>query len=199
MPEQPKAIIKDRIGKEYIFKKFSLIAAVPVSIVLNKCKEIILKDEKISLDAYNSSSHPLRVLRQAMRCNGFYVLCDPDGHINGSISHVFGLHKIMPRLKFLYSSIFPTSIIGTVGYKINPDKRFEMTKLYVSPEYQGRGLGESMCRFIEEKAQSLGVKEITISVLPTKSAIGFYEKMGYILNENLPWHSESFPAMVKGI
>ena len=50
--------------------------------------------------------------------------------------------------------------------------------LFVSEEFQNRGLGKRLVSFAESFAKQHGYLEITIHARET--AVGFYEKLGYI-------------------
>ncbi|MDX1332480.1 MAG: GNAT family N-acetyltransferase [Robiginitalea sp.] len=57
---------------------------------------------------------------------------------------------------------------------------FELTKMGVAPEFQGRGVGMALGVAILEKARSLGAEKIFLeSNTILKPAIGLYKKLGF--------------------
>ena len=57
-----------------------------------------------------------------------------------------------------------------------------ISKIYVKPEYHGRGIGKLIVKYLEDKAKSNGVK--TIFLASNVSAEKFYTKLGYKTTEN---------------
>ena len=51
----------------------------------------------------------------------------------------------------------------------------------VDPETAGRGLGQRVVAYLEEQAQAMGLTEIVLH--SRKTAVGFYEKLGYAVVE----------------
>jgi ribosomal protein S18 acetylase RimI-like enzyme len=57
--------------------------------------------------------------------------------------------------------------------------------IYISSEYRGRGLGETMLRQIARRARDRGLERIDFQVLEwNKAAIAFYEKLGAVRDED---------------
>jgi putative acetyltransferase len=71
-------------------------------------------------------------------------------------------------------------IIGSYGlFKIDNDS-CELRKMYLYPEYQGKGLGKKMMNNAVFKAKELGYKEIILETNKLLiSAIGLYKKYGF--------------------
>jgi ribosomal protein S18 acetylase RimI-like enzyme len=58
--------------------------------------------------------------------------------------------------------------------------------LGVSPEYQRRGYGRKMMDAVTEKLKDIGCPKINIQVrADNKQALGFYEKIGYLLEDRV--------------
>jgi ribosomal protein S18 acetylase RimI-like enzyme len=56
--------------------------------------------------------------------------------------------------------------------------------IYISPSYQGQGIGEAMIRHIATIAKEQGCERIDFQVLEwNMPAIGFYERLGAVRNE----------------
>lgn len=57
---------------------------------------------------------------------------------------------------------------------------FEIFRLYVDSQFQGKGIGGRLINFAEEKAEEQGYKEIAIWALKSNEhAVSFYQKRGY--------------------
>jgi len=57
-----------------------------------------------------------------------------------------------------------------------------ISKIYIKPEYHGRGIGKLIVNYLEKKAKSNGIK--TIFLASNLTAEKFYTKLGYIPTEN---------------
>lgn len=80
------------------------------------------------------------------------------------------------------------------GYaSIRPDgekdgrSRFHLEKLYVLPEYQGKGVGRALLgRALEyARAQAGGEAIVELNVNRNNPAVGFYEKMGFTVDHDV--------------
>ena len=61
---------------------------------------------------------------------------------------------------------------------------FEIWRIYVALDFQGKGIGNSLLTFAEQKAKELGYKEIIIWAFKENvHALSFYQKHGYILDD----------------
>jgi GNAT superfamily N-acetyltransferase len=52
-------------------------------------------------------------------------------------------------------------------------------KIYVNPDYQGRGIGAALLRFLEELAVKKGHKELILFAFD--NSVTFYKKQGYAI------------------
>ncbi len=72
---------------------------------------------------------------------------------------------------------------------------FEIWRIYVALDFQGKGIGNSLLTFAEQKAKELGYKEIIIWAFKENvHALSFYQKHGYILDKE-EYLSEPYLAM----
>lgn len=55
------------------------------------------------------------------------------------------------------------------------DKQIDITKLFLSPKYQSKGIGGFLMRHFE----TLGYKEIMLQVWDNNPAYNFFKKLGY--------------------
>ncbi len=82
-------------------------------------------------------------------------------------------------------------IAGTVALKLVSPGVFEMTKMGVSPEFQGLKLGEGLAVRILDKAREMGAhKVILYSSTKLKPAISLYRKLGFTELERETGHYE---------
>ena len=57
----------------------------------------------------------------------------------------------------------------------------ELVAIAISPQYQGRGIGKRLLRYMEGLSRGLGIEEILIHTAPiNKAAHRFFAKNGFI-------------------
>lgn len=73
--------------------------------------------------------------------------------------------------------------IGFVGYREEPERRrLWLSKLYLLPEYHGRGIGAYTLREIESTAARLGLTEVRLYVFrKNQRAIKAYRRVGFVI------------------
>ena len=75
------------------------------------------------------------------------------------------------------------SVIGCIGlaeYQFFGADCCELQKLYVDSAFQGRGLGYSLVRFLEDRAREMGYRKIYLETHTNlQTAIQLYEVCGY--------------------
>ena len=67
--------------------------------------------------------------------------------------------------------------IGTCRYYIEDDE-YRIGRIAVIKEYRGKGFGQMIVRYAEDKILEIGGRETVLSA--QVRAKGFYEKMGYV-------------------
>ncbi len=81
--------------------------------------------------------------------------------------------------KIFFAKIQDT-VVGTCALiKVNDDL-FELAKMAVSEEYQGRQIGKKLCQYAVEQARAMGAKQIFLeSNTKLIPAISLYQKIGF--------------------
>lgn len=75
-------------------------------------------------------------------------------------------------------------IIGGVGIREISDDTCEMKRLFVLPEYFGKGIGENLCRKIILLAEELGYKKIRLDTfMHLAAANNLFRKIGFVETE----------------
>ncbi|MCO5269317.1 MAG: GNAT family N-acetyltransferase [Brumimicrobium sp.] len=70
-----------------------------------------------------------------------------------------------------------SGIYPTIGL---PDKYAELVKIYLKPEFRGKGIGKLLYQKAEEFARKNGYSHLYLESFPSlKEAIHLYEKLGY--------------------
>ena len=75
----------------------------------------------------------------------------------------------------------------SIGDTADTDKKgtFEIWRVYVKPEAQGRNIGSQCLAFAEQKAKKRGYQEIIIWAFQENTkAILFYQKHGYVIDKS---------------
>ena len=81
----------------------------------------------------------------------------------------------------LYIATNEKEIIGFIASNITTDnkKKAYIRELWLRPIYQGKGIGKSLVRFIEEKYKKKGVNVIRLVAKKNAEAFTFYKKIKY--------------------
>ena len=69
---------------------------------------------------------------------------------------------------------------GCVALRPLPDKICEMKRLYVIPEYQGRGIGRALAGSVIGQARKMGYQKMRLDTVESmKAAQGLYVSLGF--------------------
>jgi GNAT superfamily N-acetyltransferase len=80
----------------------------------------------------------------------------------------------------MYLLLVDGKTAGCVALTRNDDDYCEIKRLYVRPEYRGRGCSTLLSRKVMEDARKIGYKYMRLDTFPfMKSAIRLYEKLGF--------------------
>lgn len=83
-------------------------------------------------------------------------------------------------LAFVDDAIQHEKIIGCVALRPFEDNKCEMKRLYVRPEFRGRGFGKILAEKIIKEAKKIGYKQMFLDTLDTMtSAINLYTSLGF--------------------
>lgn len=71
-------------------------------------------------------------------------------------------------------------IVGCVAFHTFDEKKCEMKRLFVLPEYRSKKIGQLLVKNIIQYAKAAGYDEMLLDTIqPLKSAIRLYKKMGF--------------------
>ena len=80
----------------------------------------------------------------------------------------------------MYLLLVDRNTAGCVALTGNDDTYCEIKRLYVKPEYRGRGLSKLLCIKVIEDAKVIGYKYMRLDTFPfMKSALHLYENLGF--------------------
>jgi putative acetyltransferase len=82
---------------------------------------------------------------------------------------------------FIYLAKDGNKIVGTAGLANEGDSIYELVKMAVTPEYQGRGISKLLLEKCLAKAKELNAKKILLySNSQLQTAISLYKKYGFV-------------------
>jgi len=86
-------------------------------------------------------------------------------------------------------------IVGVAALEVEGEERGRIHWVYILPEYQRRGIGTALVRYVEQKAKEIGLKRLRLlTVGQADWAVSFYKKLGYALADKVerPWGFDVF-------
>lgn len=93
-------------------------------------------------------------------------------------------------------------IRNNLDVKLSIENAVELEKIYVLPEYKGKGIGKLALKEIIKITKERGKKNLFLCVIDTnKSAIKFYEKMDFKFHSktrlDVPYFKEELKGMIR--
>ncbi|ADQ16844.1 GNAT family N-acetyltransferase [Leadbetterella byssophila] len=76
---------------------------------------------------------------------------------------------------------------GFISYQMNyPEvQKCKIHKLYLDPDQKGKGLGTAMIQEVVSRCQKEGMRELLLNVNKYNSAKVFYEKVGFVVKDEV--------------
>ena len=80
----------------------------------------------------------------------------------------------------LYLAHWDGNIAGCIGLRKIDQHNCEMKRLYVRPEFQGKGIGRALAQKVIADAREIGYSSMLLDTLPfLQTAIDMYKSMGF--------------------
>jgi len=89
--------------------------------------------------------------------------------------------KYSPPSGRLLLALVDERIAGCIGLRKLDEETCEMKRLFLRPEFRGKGLGRELVSAVLNEARTIGYKQIRLDTLPGKmdSAIALYRTIGF--------------------
>ncbi len=101
--------------------------------------------------------------------------------------------KIIRRGGAILYALVGKEVAGTCALIKYNDSEYELSKMAVSPKYQGYGLGRALGEAIIARANDLGAKNIFLLTHHSlDTAIGLYSKLGFKHTDNTKYGAEKY-------
>lgn len=76
--------------------------------------------------------------------------------------------------------------VGYASYSVKSETEpttFRLHKLYLQPEYHGKGMGRAMINYVIDQVIPLGTQFLELNVNKANPAVDFYTKFGFVITE----------------
>ncbi|MBR5246760.1 MAG: GNAT family N-acetyltransferase [Clostridia bacterium] len=80
----------------------------------------------------------------------------------------------------LYLAFCENQVAGCIALRKINDTQCEMKRLYVRPEFRGKGIGKTLAQRVVTDAKEIGYEQMLLDTLPfLEKAIKMYKQMGF--------------------
>jgi len=95
--------------------------------------------------------------------------------------HAFSVEKLLRENVAFFVTRYSGAAVGCGGIKLIGNDYGEVKRMYVRPDYRGRGLGKEMLRKLSDHALAQGVKLLRLETgIHQIEAIRLYERFGFL-------------------
>ena len=84
-----------------------------------------------------------------------------------------------------YIYVIDKKIVGFIISQINENNEGYVNELWIIKEFQGKGIGKALTKFIEDKYKKKEVKSIGLTANQRAGAVNFYKKLKYKVKHEL--------------
>lgn len=108
---------------------------------------------------------------------------------------ILTLKELLEELKMMTFYIYrcERKIVGVAALRIENEESGSIHRVYVLPEYQRKGIGTALMKFVEAEAKRKGIKKLWLFTLEKAYwAVNFYKKLGYKIAGKVerPWGTD---------
>lgn len=133
------------------------------------------KDDAIVVRVYERADQPFFERLNREWIEKYFAMEPPDYEI---LQHP--VEHIILKGGQIFMAVWNGEIAGTVALKPAGNKRFELTKMAVSEEFQGRKIGRALAEAAIAWARNSGAEKIVLySNTMLVSAMALYDKLGF--------------------
>lgn len=154
-----------------------------LELIFSLIKSCVEHMNKIGIDQWDDYYPNLEVIKEDIEDESLFVLKDDN--------NILGIITLNEKQEEEYLDI---------EWQYSEGKQLIIHRLAISPNYQGRGLGDQLMKFAEEKAKELNYSSIRLDTYTkNKKALRFYEVRDYIKRGvmHFPHRQDPFIAFEK--
>lgn len=117
-----------------------------------------------------------------------------DAQIEFMLAKMYSKEAIQEQLliqnhTFLLGSL-QKHVVAIASFSAFDQEEWKLHKLYLLPEFKGKGIGRAILTEVEMMVAKLGAKRLVLNVNRNNPTVHFYEKLGYTIGEiiDIPYY-----------
>ncbi len=114
---------------------------------------------------------------------------EPDWSAESKAERIAALQEECDRGATFFGALEGSTLVGMAALNHAPlpsgAGRLELSGLWVSHHYRGRGIGSALVQLVKEEARERGAQALYVSATPTENTVRFYRSVGFRLTNEV--------------